>query len=457
MTEVARRGAGRLPSPLPGSTAEIVRPGDAGYDDARRVFNGLIDKRPALIVRCRTTADVVGAIALGRDSGLEIAVRGGGHNVAGSSATDGGVMIDLSLMKDVAVDLTERRAVVQPGVTWHEFNDATGAHGLATTGGTISTTGVAGLTLGGGFGWLMGTRGLAADNLVAVEIVTAAGDVLRSDSDRHPDLFWALRGGGGNFGVVTSFEFQLHSIGQVYGGLVVHPFAAATDLLRFCREMMTDVPDELALMPLLVHAPDGSGVPVAAVAVFHGGPVEQAEADLEGLRRFGSPLLVQVGPIAYPAINSMLDDGFPAGALYYWKSSFAPALTDEVIEIVVRRFETCPSPMTGIAIEHFHGAVTRVPVTATAVPHRDPSFNILIASGWVDPATTDANIGWTRDTYAELEPHFVNRRYVNYLSEDDAHVGNVFGPNYERLAAVKRQYDPENVFRVNHNIEPAAT
>lgn len=438
-------------------SGELVRPGNGGYDDARRIFNGLVDKRPALIARCRGSVDVVSALALARGSDIELSVRGGGHNVSGRAVTDGGVMIDLSLMKGIRVDPEARTARAEGGVTWREFNDATSEFGLATTGGVISTTGVAGLTLGGGLGWLMGTHGLSVDNLVSVELVTAAGDVLVVTENDHPDLFWALRGGGGNFGVVTSFKFRLHPLRQVYGGLLAHPFDAASDALGLFREFAGSVPDELSVMPLLVHAPDGSGAPLMAFAVCHTGEPGRAQADLAPLLSFGSPVLVQIGPMPYPAINTMLDEGFPPGALYYWKSSFMADLDEKAIDTLVDRFSACPSPMTGIAIEHFHGAVTRVDITATAVPHREPGFDLLIASGWTDPSATDENVGWTRDTYAALEPQLARRRYVNYLDHDDAGdaVRAAYGPNFDRLAKVKRRYDPDNVFRLNQNIEPA--
>jgi FAD/FMN-containing dehydrogenase len=455
MSDVARMDTVGPRAPGPAFSGEVVRPGQDVYDEVRKVHNGLVDKRPALIARCRDAADVVEALTIAREAGLEVAVRGGGHSIAGRGTTDGGVMIDLSLMKGISVDPERRTARVGGGVTWREFNDATAVYGLATTGGVISTTGVGGLTLGGGLGWLMGTHGLSVDNLVGVELVTAAGEVLAVNAEDHPDLFWALRGGGGNFAVVTSFEFRLHPVGQVFGGLVAHPFEAAGNLLRFCRDFTADVPDELAVMPLLVHAPDGSGVPLAAVAMCHTGSSDAAEADLRPLLDFGAPVLRQVGPMSYPAVNSMLDDGFPRGALYYWKSSFMAELADAAIDVMVERFAACPSPMSGIAIEHFHGAVTRIPATATAVPHRDPSYNLLVAGVWADAAATDANIAWTRSTYRELEPFFVDRRYVNYFSGDDTQLRSAYGPNYERLADVKRRYDPENVFRVNHNIEPA--
>lgn len=436
----------------------LLRPGDDGYEEARRIHNGLIDKRPALIARCLETADIVDALGLARGSGLEISVRGGGHNVAGRAVTNGGLMIDLSLMKGIYVDPNARTVRAQGGVTWREFDRATAVHGLATTGGVISTTGIAGLTLGGGLGLLMGKHGLAVDNLLSVELVTAAGEVLNASADEHPDLFWALRGGGGNFGVAASFEYRLHPLTQVVGGLVAHPFPAAKDALRFYREFTRSVPDELAVFAGLVHAPDGSGVPLAAFVICHAGSAKQAEADLKPLLGFGSPAMVQVGPMPYPAVNMMLNAAFPKGALNYWKSSFVRALDDKAIDVMVDRFADCPSPMSGIVIEHFHGAVTRVGVSDTAVPHREPGYNLVLTSVWMDPDITEKSIAWTRATYDAMAPHLLKKRYVNYLGDDEAAeaVRAAYGPNYARLAQVKRRYDPDNNFRLNHNIQPAA-
>ncbi len=436
----------------------LLRSQDPGYEEARRIHNGLIDKRPALIARCLGTADIVEALGFARQSGLEISVRGGGHNVAGRAVTDGGAMIDLSLMKGIHVDPKTRTVRAQGGVTWREFNRETAVHGLATTGGVISTTGIAGLTLGGGLGWLMGKYGLAVDNLLSVELVTAAGEVLTARGDEHPDLFWALRGGGGNFGVAASFEYRLHPLREVYAGLVAHPFPAAKEALRFYREFTKSVPDDLSVFPGLVHAPDGSGVPLVAFIICHTGSPERAEADLRPMLKFGSPAMVQVGPMPYPAVNMMLDAAFPRGALNYWKSSFIRALDDVAIDTMVDRFGACPSPMSGIVLEHFHGAVTRIGVSDTAVPYREPGFNCLLASLWMDPATTRANIAWTRATYDVMAPHFAQRRYVSYLGDDEAGdaVRAAYGPNFSRLAEVKRKYDPDNLFRLNQNIEPAA-
>lgn len=444
---------GDLVSRLSGA---VLEPGDPGYDAARAVHNGLVDRRPALIVRCRTAGDVVAALAFARSAGLEVSVRGGGHNVAGRAVAEGGVMIDLAEMKEISVDADRATATAGGGVVWRELNEAAAEHGLAVTGGAVSTTGVAGLTLGGGLGWLMAKFGLAADNLLAVELVTADGEVRQVTADSDPDLFWAVRGGGGNFGVATSFTFRLHPLEQVVGGLIAHPFDAAPELLRFYRDAVAESSDDLTVFAGLVHAPDGSGAKLAALIVFHTGAPEVAERELAPFKTWGSPLMVEVGPMPYPVMNTLLDAGFPTGSLNYWLSSFTRGLPDELIDTAVERFAATPSPMTAMVFEHFHGAVTRVGVTETAVPHRDEGWNLFIPSVWTDPADTDANIAWTRETFAELRPHFGSGRWLNYLGDDQADdaVRAAYGPNYERLAELKRRYDPENVFHLNHNIAP---
>jgi FAD/FMN-containing dehydrogenase len=434
----------------------ILRPEDPGYDDARAIHNGLIDKRPALIVRCRSAEDVVGGLALARDSELEVSVRGGGHNVAGRAVTDGGVMIDLAEMKAIAVDPERKTVTAGGGVTWNELNDATGAHGLGVTGGVISTTGVAGLTLGGGLGWLMGKHGLAADNLIGAEVVTAGGEVLGVDEASAPDLLWALRGGGGNFGVVTAFTYRLHPVATVTGGLIAHPLDAAPDVLRFYREAVAGVSDDLTVFAGLVHAPDGSGHKLAAMVVCHLGEPDEAQRELAPFMGFGSPLVTQVGPMPYPVMNTLLDGGYPKGALNYWLSSFTNGLSDALIDTAVERFASIPSPMSAMLIEHFHGAVTRVDPTATAVPHREPGWNLAILSEWTDPAHTHANVAWTRETHAALKPELSDRRWLSYLGDDqgDDAIRAAYGPNYDRLRQIKRRYDPDNVFHLNHNIAP---
>lgn len=433
---------------------ELLRPDDAGYDDARRVHNGLIDERPAVIARCRTTVDVVAAVTRARKDALEISVRGGGHNVAGRAVTAGGLMIDLSPMKEIGVDPRARTARAQPGLTWGEFNIATAVHGLATTGGIVSTTGISGLTLGGGYGWLQGKYGLSVDNLLAAEVVTAEGRVLQASEDDNADLFWALRGGGGNFGVVTSFTFRLHPVTTVLGGPAVFPLTAAGGVIDVYRRLAKEAPDELGVQCGLLSGPDAS-TKVAAIVVCHCGALDQAEADIRSVRELGAPLLDGIGPWSYVDQNRRIDDSFPPGALNYWKSAFFSDLSDAAADVLIKRFEQCPSPMSACVLESMGGAASRVASTATAYPHREPGTNLLILSQWADPADTEPNIAWTRETFAALQPHMANRRYVNYLSADDAgYSRDAYGTNYDRLVELKRRYDPDNIFHLNQNIDP---
>ncbi len=434
----------------------VLRPGDDAYEEARRVHNGLIDRRPALIVRCRTAADAAAGVRFARANGFDVSIRGGGHNVAGRAVADDAVMIDLAELKGVEVDPDARTARAEGGVTWRELNTAAGEHGLAVTGGAISTTGIAGLTLGGGLGWTMGSFGLAADNLIAVELVDANGKVLEVTESSHPDLLWALRGGGGNFGVATALTYRLHPLAMVTGGLIAHPFERAGDLFRFYRNAVAGVPDELAVFAALVHAPDGSGHKLAALAVCHTGDEEQAERDLAPFKEWGPPIMVEVGRMPYPVMNTILDDAYPRGALNYWLASFTRGLPDELIDGMVERFASVPSPMSAMLLERFHGAVTRIGVSDTAVPHRAEGWNLPIMSQWLDPAETDANVAWTRETFAALGPHLDSRRWLNYLGDDQgaSAVRDAYGPNWDRLVEVKRRYDPDNVFHHNQNIDP---
>ena len=436
-------------------SGSVHLPGDDGYDEARRIHNGLIDRRPAVIACCRGTADIVDALALARSCGVEVSVRGGGHNVAGRAVADGGLMIDLSEMKGIHVDPEARTLRAQGGVTWKELNREAHVHGLAVTGGAISSTGIAGYTLGGGLGWLMAKHGLGADNLIGVELVTADGETLDVSDATHPDLMWALRGGGGNFGVAASLLYRLHPLSMVTGGLIAHPIDAAADMLRFYRDAIAGCSDDLTVFAAVVHAPDGSGTKLAAMVVFHTGDFDQAERDVEPFTTWGSPLMVEVGPMPYPVMNTLLDDAYPKGALNYWLSSFTTGLPDALIDAMLERFASVPSPMSAILLEHFHGAVTRVGPTDTAVPHRDEGWNLLLPSVWVDPSDTDANVSWTKDTFAALSEHFSGGRWLNYLGDDqDGAIRSAYGPNYDRLVEVKRRYDPDNVFHLNHNITP---
>ncbi len=439
-----------------GLSGAVLTSDSPGYDEARRVHNGLVDKRPAVIARCLNTADVVDAISFGREHGLELSVRGGGHNVAGRAVTDGGLMIDLSLMKGVHVDPARDTVGAQAGVTWREYNRAAAAFGLATTGGVVSTTGIAGLTLGGGIGWLMGRYGMAVDNLLSAEVVLASGEVTTASEDGDRDLFWAIRGGGGNFGVATWFEYRAHPLATVLGGPVLHQLADAGEMLRFYRDLTAQVPDALTTQAALLHAPDGSGAKLCGIAVCHSGEdPDRAEADVRRLREFGTPVADLVQRMPYPVVNTLLDPFFPRGALNYWKSAFFSDLSDTAAEVLVEAFKNSPTAMCALAVEHFHGAVTRVDPAATAFPHRQPGYNLIIVSQWTDPAQTDRCIAWARDTFDLLRPHMANRSYVNYLDADDGdRIRHAYGPNYERLTELKGRFDPDNLFRLNQNIAP---
>ncbi len=437
---------------------QLLQPSSPGYEEARRVHNGLIDRRPALIARCHGTADAIEALALGRKRGLEIAVRGGGHNVAGRATIDAGLMIDLAPMRATHVDPIRRVARAQGGATWREFNRETQIHGLATTGGVVSTTGVAGLTLGGGIGWLMGKHGLALDNLLSVEIVTAEGKILTASADENSDLFWAVRGGGGNFGIVTSFEFRLHPVGPIItGGLIAHPFERARDLLHFYRDITRSLPDEMIVFAGLVHAPDGSGAKLAALVAAHCGSAADGEAAMRPLKAFGSPVMDALGPIPYCALNALLDAAYPKGALNHWKSSFLTQLSDDAIDTLIACFARCPTPMGQLLLENFHGAACRVGPSETAFPHRAPGHNLVVLSEWMKPTDTKACTEWARASYDALKPWMSSGRYANYMdAEAGDQAGAAYGGNYARLQKIKAKYDPGNVFHMNQNIVPAS-
>ncbi len=438
-------------------SGKLLSPNDEGYEEARKLHNGLIDKRPAVIARCTGVADVVDAVNLGRQSNLEIAVRGGGHNVAGRATVDGGLMIDLSPMKGIHVDPGKRTVIAQGGVTWNELNRESQVHGLATTGGTVGTTGVAGLTLGGGIGWLMSRFGLALDNLLSVELVDAEGRVLRASASEYPDLFWALQGGGGNFGVATSLEFQLHPVGpEITGGLLAHPFEKAGDVLRFYRDMTQSLPDDLAMLAGVLYHPDGSGAKIVGVGACYTGPAQDGEAAIQPIKALGTPVMDVMGPVSYSQLNSMMDGLFPKGALNYWKSSFISDLSDAAIDTIIERFQDVPSPMSKVFVESFHGAVTRIPDDGTAFLHRGKGYNLLVISQWQDPSDSEQCIAWARETHDAMAPFLSLERYINYLGDDEGSgtVADAYGANFERLRKIKTEYDPNNVFHLNQNIEP---
>jgi FAD/FMN-containing dehydrogenase len=441
---------------VPSFTGQLLQREDVGYDESRRVHNGLINKYPTIIARCSGTADIVDALQLARTLGLDVAVRGGGHNVAGRATIDGGLLIDLSPMKGIHVDVSARTARAQGGVLWKEFNRETQAHGLATTGGVVGSTGIAGLTLGGGVGWLMPKYGLALDNLRSADLVMADGRVLHASADDNADLFWAIRGGGGNFGVAASLEYDLHAVGPtITGGVVVHPLPRAVDALRFFRDTCADLPDEMMLFAALQTAPNPSTAKVVGVAAAHCGSLAEGETAVRPLKGFGSPVMDALGVVPYSALNNMLDPAFPKGAFNYWKAQFLSDLCDDAIRTLVMAFEAAPSPMSQIIIEHFHGAATRVPVANTACALRTPGFNVVVISQWATATETERGIAWARNTFTALTPFLAPTRYLNYLEADAVDpAGVAYGPNLPRLRQIKTKYDPENFFRQNVNVLP---
>lgn len=443
---------------------ELLRPGDEGYDVARKVWNGAIDRYPALIVRCRGAADVVTAVRFGREQDLLVAIRGGGHGVAGPAVCDGGLVVDCSAMKGIHVDPAARTARAEPGVLWGELDHETQAFGLATTGGIVTHTGIAGLTLGGGLGWLMRKHGLTCDNLLSADVVTADGKLLRATETESSDLFWGLRGGGGNFGVVTSFVYRLHPIGPiVLAGPIYFPLEEAGDVLRFYREFIATAPDELTTILNLRRAPAVAflpehmhGRPVVAIATCFAGPMEEGERLLRPLRRFGRPLLDLIAPKPYVKNQSMFDPAVPHGLHYYWKSLEVPPLADEVIDLVVEHSMRITSPLSYTVIFQQGGAVARIGEDKTAYSHRVAAHNININAVWRpgDPLAQE-HVRWTREFFGALEPHQVGV-YVNFLGDEgEDRVRAAYGEGkYARLATLKRQYDPSNFFRSNQNVRP---
>jgi len=431
----------------------VIRPGEPLYDDARRIWNSGVDKHPGIIVRCLGTGDVIDAVNFARTNDLLVSVRGGGHNVGGRALCDGGMVIDLSLMRGVMVDGRARTARVQGGAKLGDLDRETHLYGLAVPAGVVSTTGVAGLTLGGGVGWLVRKYGMTVDNVLSFEVVTANGNLVTASADQNPDLFWALRGGGGNFGVVVSFEFRLHPVSRVLGGMILFPRDRASELLRFYRGFMESAPEELTAYAGLLCAPDGT--PVVGVIVCYCGDLAEGERVIQPLRDFATPLLDAIQPMPFPHMQSLLDDAFPDGNQNYWKSMFLREFNDEAIDALVEHANQMASPLSAVVIEYYAGAASRVAASETAFAHRGETYDIGILAQWSDPAESQKHIAWTRGLIAALEPFGSGAYLLNFLGADDDHqIRAAFGQNYDRLVDVKNRYDPSNFFSVNQNIKP---
>jgi FAD binding domain-containing protein/berberine-like enzyme len=433
---------------------ETFRPGEPGYDAARTLPNAMIDRRPAIIARCTGAADVIECVRFARECEVLVAVRGGGHSIAGKSVCDGGLVIDLSAMKGIRVDPARRTVRAETGLKLGEFDRETQAFGLATTLGVVPTVGIAGLTLGGGWGNLHAKYGLAVDNVIGADVVTADGQLLTVNATESADLFWGVRGGSGNFGIVTSLEYRLHPVGPVFGGAVFHPAAKAREVLRFWREYAASIPDELVVQGGSLTLPDG--VPAFGIAGCYCGLVSEGEKVLRPLRSFGPPMADAFGVMSYLQIQGMFESFFPPGRLVYTKSNFIRSMNDETVDALVSWVGKSPSRYTFAPfIEHWHGAATRVPPTDTAFPHRQYSWNLLAWSTWESPADSEKNIKWNRDCCEALRPFLIPSAYSNYLTDEgEAVTREAYGPNYERLVALKKKYDPSNFFRMNHNIKP---
>lgn len=429
---------------------------EPGYDDARGVFNAMVDRRPAAVLQCGDADDVARGIEFARAEGLVLSVKSGGHAVSGSAVSDAGLMLDMSGLTAVRVDPEQRVAVAEGGATLGHFDAATAVHGLATTLGVVSLTGIAGLTLGGGIGWLNGKHGLACDNVLSFDVVTAEGRLRTVDATHDQDLFWALRGGGGNFGVVTSFRYQLHPVDAVLAGGIVWAPAAASAALTACHELARQAPDELAVAASVW--PDADGVPTASVGICWSGEPADGDRVLAPLRAVGPPVLDSVAQVPYVSLQASRDGGFPEGRQHYWKAAFLPELSDAAIETVLEFVGRVPSPHTGVGFQQMTGAAARVAPDATAFAHRGRHYDFLILSQWDDPADSSANIAWTRDLFAAMQPFLSRGAYVNNLGADDTdRTREAYGLNYERLARIKAVHDPQNLFRSNQNIGPASS
>lgn len=445
---------------------ETVSPGDPGYDEARRLWNGAIDRRPSLIVRCAGEEDAIAALAHARANSLPISVRGGGHNVGGWAVVNDGVVIDFSNLRQVDVDLEKKTARVQPGALWGDFDAATQAFGLSGPAGVVTHTGVAGLTLGGGFGWRSRTLGLTSDNLISARLVLANGTRITTSADHHPDLFWAIRGGGGNFGIVTEFEFALHETGtEVLAGPILHPMANARAVLRFYRDFIRDAPDELSVYLNLRSAPDLPwvpvelrGTPVVVLIPFYAGDLDEGERLLRPLREFGPPAADLLKRKPYVEQQAMFDATVPHHWSYYWKSHYLPPLTDAAIDVLVENAWTKKSPASYTIIFHLGGRISRLPDDHSAASGRDAAHAVNINGAWPEGGPDHPDINWCRGLFAALEPHATGGVYVNFMHNDEgeARVEASYGKRFDRLAGIKARYDPENLFRSNQNIPPRA-
>lgn len=422
------------------------------------MWNGMIESRPAIIARCAGVADVMAAVRFARDQGLEVAVRGGGHSFPGTSTCDGGLMIDLSPMKGIRVDPERRVARVEAGARWGDFDHEAQAFGLATTGGVDSRTGVAGLTLGGGIGWLARSCGLSTDNLLAADVVTADGRLVRASEEENPELLWGLRGGGGGLGVVTSFDFQLHEVGpDVLVAQAYHPFEDAKALFRFYREYVAEAPDEVACYAFILRIPPVEPFPeahhgktAAALVACYSGDIEAGRKELEPVEAFGDPILATVDAMPYTALQQYFDAGYPNGERYYGKSAFLEELSDDLVDDLVSFVDPLAGPMTAVFVESMGGAVARVDPAATAFPHRSAPFNLAVTCGWSDPSDDREIVEWGREFYRTIEPHTTGSVYVNYLDRDETdRIESAYGENFQRLSRLKQKWDPERLFTGN--------